>query len=203
MRLTFTLDDVIRAKTIQFGKMYKKYIDPSLELETIDFSSGNLEKIFGFKNRKEFEKFLYTDYAFEVFGEASPCDKQLSEKMNLWFISLQDEEEYEDLEISLSNPYEFNNSIGFSYFFLSKFATRIRNVFFPADSGDIWLRSDVVVTADPKLLTHENKGDKISVKIQTDYNKDVPSDFTYKSLLELLEDKEFLNKIYKKIKEEK
>lgn len=199
MKITFTLDDVIRAKTIQFGKIYKKYINPNIDLSSLNFSSGDLQNIFNFKNKKEFEKFLYEDYAFEIFGEATTCDKQLDKKLNLWLLSLQNNEDIDDLmpSFALSNPYEFNNSIGYSYFFVSKIATRIREVFFPSNSNDIWVKSNVVVTADQRLLSGENVLSKgcIVVKIETDYNKQYEADLTYSSLLELLEDEEFFNKI--------
>jgi alkaline phosphatase len=55
----------------------------------------------------------------------------------------------------------------------------------------------VVVTADQRLLSGENVLSKgcIVVKIETDYNKQYEADLTYSSLLELLEDEEFFNKI--------
>lgn len=199
MKITFTLDDVIRAKTIQFGKIYRKYINTDIDLSSLDFTSGDFEKIFNFKSKKEFEKFLYEDYAFEIFGEATTCDKQLDKKLNLWLLSIQDNDEIDDLnpEFAISNPYEFNNTIGYSYFFVSKIATRIRDVFFPSNSNDIWSRSNVVITADKTLLNNENiyKKSCISVKIETDYNKDCSADLTYHSLFELLEDENFFDKI--------
>jgi len=195
MKITITLDDVLRAKTQQFGKMYKKYIKPDLDLESLDFTSGDLQSIFGFKTKKEYEKFLYEDYAFEVFGEANACEKMLDKKLNLWLIALDNDEDLtEPLEFSLSNTMEFNASIGFTYFFLSKMATRIREVFLPANSQEIWDRNDVVITADPKLLKNKPTGKKV-VKIETDYNKKYDADLTYKKLADIFEDDEFIKKI--------
>ena len=71
MRLTFTIDDVLRNKTVQFGKIYKKYIDPDIDLESLDFSTNDYERIFNFESRKEYEKFLYEDFVFEILAEAS------------------------------------------------------------------------------------------------------------------------------------
>lgn len=197
MRLTFTLDDVIRAKSMQFGKMYQKYIDPNIDLSSLDFSSGNLQEIFGFKNKKSFEKFLYEDYPFEVFAEATTCEKQLDKKLNLWLLNLENDEVADELDIkvALSNTNEFNASIGYSYFFVSKIATRIREVFFPSDYLEIWKKTDILVTADPKLLNTPKLQRGISVKIETEYNKDCECDLSYNSLMELLEDEEFFVKI--------
>lgn len=194
MRLTFTLDEVFRAKIKQFGLIYRKYIDKNIALEDLDFSSGDLEKVFNFKSKEDFNKFLYQDYAFEVFGEATTPEKAVDKKFNLWHLAMLDNPDVCKIELALSNPYEFNNSIGFSYFFISKIATRIRKVFFPTDWADIWEQSDVLVTADPNLLRNKPEG-KISVKIITDCNADIPADVEYDGLEALLDDADFFIKI--------
>lgn len=194
MKICFTLDDVIRAKTLQFGKIYKKYADKDINLESLDFSTNNYEKIFGFKTRNEYNKFLYEDYAFEIFSEAQVCEKMLDKKLNLWLLELQDDDE--EIEVSISNPGEFNASIGYTCFFLSKIATRVRSMFFPLDSNDIWKNCDVLITADPKLLSSKPDG-KISVRIETDYNKNCNADYSYAKLSEFLDDKEIVKKIKK------
>lgn len=192
MRLTFTLDDVLRNKTVQIGKIYKKYIDPDIDLESLDFSTNNYEKIFNFESRKEYEKFLYEDFVFEIFAEATACEKTLDKKLNLWLIEQENNEDLQDeLKIAFSNPMEFNASIGYTYFFLSKMATRIREVFLPSDSSEIWERSDVLVTADPKLIQSKPEG-KTVIKIENDYNRNLTADYTFKSLADFLQDKEIL-----------
>lgn len=192
MRLTFTLDDVLRNKTVQIGKIYKKYIDPDIDLESLDFSTNNYEKIFNFESRKEYEKFLYEDFVFEIFAEATACEKTLDKKLNLWLIEQENNEDLQDeLKIAFSNPMEFNASIGYTYFFLSKMATRIREVFLPSDSSEIWERSDVLVTADPKLIQNKPEG-KTVIKIENDYNRNLTADYTFNSLADFLQDKEIL-----------
>ena len=194
MKIVFTLDDVIRAKTHQIGKIYQKYVDPDIDLSSLDLSSGNMQEILGFKNKKEYDKWLYEDYPFEVFAEAVATEKYVDKKLNLWLLSLDDNEDIEeDVEVALSNPYEYNASIGFTYFFLSKIATRIREVFFPTDSNEIWKRCDVLITADPKLLKSKDDENKIAIRIETDYNKDCQCDMSYRTLRELLDDEDFLN----------
>ena len=46
MKICLTLDDVLRNKTVQLGKIYKKYINPDIDLESLDFSTNNYEDIF-------------------------------------------------------------------------------------------------------------------------------------------------------------
>lgn len=194
MRICITLDDVLRAKTEQICKIYKKKVNPEIELEKLDLSNDNLQEVLGFKNKEEYNKFLYEDYSFEVFAEASTCEKTIDKQLNLWHIDLSGE--HDDVELILSNPFEFNQSIGYTYFFLSKIATRIREVNFPSDSSKIWDLCDVLITANNKLLNEKPDGKK-SIKISTDYNKDTESDFTYNGLSEFLNDKEIINKLKK------
>ena len=195
MKICITLDDVIRNKTVQFGNIYKKKIDDSICLENLDLKSGNLCEIFGFKTKKEYEKFLYEDYSFEIFGEATVTTKNVDRELNLWLLSIMDNDDLkEPIEIILSNPYEFNTSIGNTLFFLAKTATRVRNFQFPSDSQKIWDLCDVLITADKELLKNKPSGKK-SIKIKTEYNEEIGSDYTYDTLSDFLKDENILFKL--------
>lgn len=198
MRICITIDDVIRAKTKQFGKIFKRFKNPDINLDEMDVNTDNLMKLFGFEDRRDYHKFIYEDYAFEIFGEASVVDKMLDKKFNLWHLSLDDEEDLDEkIEIIFANPMEFNASIGYTCFFLSKIAPRVREYHFPSDSMTIWDKCDVLITANTHLL--ENKPEcKKSVKIDMPYNKDIESDFSYSSFMELLEDNTFIKKLMEK-----
>lgn len=191
MRICITLDDVIRAKTVQYGKIYQKYTNPDVDLEELELTTSDMGKLLGMNDKESF-KFLYEDYPFEIFGEANPVDKMLDKNLNLWLLNLS--HEHEDVEVVLSNPREFNASIGFTYFFLSKIATRCREVFFPMHSEDIWNKCDVLITADKALLENKPEGKK-SVKISMPYNEECTADLTYEKLADLLADNEFIKKI--------
>lgn len=189
IKICITLDDVIRAKTKQIGFVYKKYIDENIDLDRIDLENNKIDEAFGFKSKNEFNKFLYEDYPFEIFAEATMMDSALDKKLNLWHISLNDNEDIDDeLDLMLANTMEFNASIGYTYFFLSKMATRIREVFLPLNSISIYDKCDILITSDVKLLTNIPKN-KLAIKIETDYNKGVNNDniLTYESLLQFIE----------------
>lgn len=195
MRICITLDDVIRAKTLQFGKIYKKYKDKDIDLETLDLSSGDFCQIFGFKTENEYKEFLYKDYPFEIFAEASTVEKMVDKRLNLWHMSLNnDVDDDDEIELIISNPREFNFSIGYTCFFLSKIATHVREIYFPKDSSDIWNKCDVLITADKDLLDNTPNGKK-SVKIEMPYNMECKSNLSYKSLTSLIDDDEFITKI--------
>lgn len=197
MKICFTLDDVIRAKTQQVGKMYKKYENPDIDLSAIDFSNQNLSEALGFDNIAEYRKFMYEDYPFEIFAEAPVTERMVDKKLNLWHIEIAHADYPENVELMLANPREFNASIGYTYFFLSQIATRIREVFFPLDYVEIWDRCDVLVTADPYLIDAKPEG-KVVIKIETDYNKENEADYTYESLSKFLDDKEIITKLFEK-----
>lgn len=193
-KICITLDDVLRAKTQQFGKIYKRAIDPEINLDELDLSTNNLATIFNMK-AKEYNKFLYEDYAFEIFAEAPAAQKMLDKNLNLWHIRLNnDREDNDKIELMLANAKEFNASIGFTYFFLSQMGTRIRETYFPTDSLTIWDKCDILITADPLLLQNKPEG-KISVKIEMPYNENCQADYAYETLSALIADEEFLGKV--------
>lgn len=192
MKICFTLDDVIRAKTVQIGKIYKRNINGGIDLDALDFSTNDYQEIFSFKTKADWQKFLYSDYAYEIFGEAPVTTKGVDKEFNLWLIGLQDIDE--EIEVSLANPFEFNASIGFTCFFLSKIASRVRELYFPVDSSEIWDKCDVLVTADPKLIEEKPEG-KICVKINMPYNKDLEADYSFDSLSDALKENNMLKKL--------
>jgi hypothetical protein len=198
MRICFTLDDVIRAKTVQIGRVYKKYINPEIDLDLLDFSTNNYADIFNFADRREWNNFLYKDYPYEIFGEAPVTNKGVDKDFNLWHLGLENFEDIDEkIEVIIANPFEFNTSIGYTNFFLSKMATRVREFYFPLDSSTIWDKCDVLVTSDPKLINEKPDG-KVCVKIDMPYNKDCESDLSYESLKEALSDSEFTKKMVDK-----
>lgn len=192
MKICFTLDDVIRAKTVQIGKIYKRNINGDIDLDSLDFSTNDYQEIFSFKTKADWQKFLYSDYAYEIFGEAPVTTKGVDKEFNLWLIGLQDIDE--EIEVSLASPFEFNASIGFTCFFLSKIASRVRELYFPVDSSEIWDKCDVLVTADPKLIEEKPEG-KICVKINMPYNNDLEADYSFDSLSDALKENNMLKKL--------
>ena len=198
MKICVTLDDVIRAKSRQFFKIFKKVgIDPNFEVpEEENFTTNSYCDLCHFETKEKYQKFLYEDYPFEIFGEAEVMDKMLDKNFNLWCLKLSDNDEIEEnIELMFGNPMEFNASIGYTCFFLSKIATRIREFCFPSDSLTLWDKCDVMITADPHLIENKPEGKKC-IKIKMPYNKDVEADIEYESLYDFINDNEW----YKKIK---
>jgi hypothetical protein len=81
---------------------------------------------------------------------------------------------------------EIGKSKPASLFFLSKFGCELEKVVFYSNvtQNKIWDEFDVLLTANPNLLlNHPN--DKILIKFETDYNKDIKMYHTIKKLKDL------------------
>jgi hypothetical protein len=70
-------------------------------------------------------------------------------------------------------------------FFLSKFGCLLEKVFFYSETtkNDMWNSVDILLTSNPTLLL-EKPEDKIVVKFNTTYNKQIKSEYEISSLSE-------------------
>ena len=79
--------------------------------------------------------------------------------------------------------------------FLSKIGTKVRNTYFPIDSLTIWDKCDVLITANPNLITNKPDGKQV-IKIKTEYNNEVSADYTFNSLSDFLTDEKNTIKLF-------
>jgi hypothetical protein len=84
---------------------------------------------------------------------------------------------------------EIGKSKPASLFFLSKFGCEIEKIKFYSNStiNSMWNEIDVLLTSNPILLLN-HPSDKISIKFETDYNKNINTPHSIKTLKEF-EDK--------------
>lgn len=198
IRIAIELNHVYRAINTQILKYYQKGIDEDFdEFDEIKPEEVEIEKLLKFENDKQKYDFMFIDYPFEIFGCGKTVDSDLPAYFNEWLENLSDEdnEEYEVMFFSIN---EKDLSIQSSYFFLAKTGTRCRKVIFPKDSSYIWNEADVVITVNENVI-NTKKDNKKSVLIKKDYNENLvsKSDFVYNSLIDIINDKDFLNKINK------
>ena len=98
-------------------------------------------------------------------------------------------------EILFFSPFELGLTIQATYSFLSKIGCRCREMVFPIDSNKMWDRCNIMITANPNLLKNVPEG-KVAIKIKAPYNEDVECEYTFDSLIELIQDKdETINKL--------
>lgn len=197
MKIAIDLNDVLRAYTRNFAKVFKQEYDHTFDSDTIEITTNNLEKVFPFENKTEYNRFVYQDYPFELFGKCDAMSKETPAALTLWVNKIKDIDTEEPIDIMIVSAMEYGLSIQSSYFFLSKLGCKVREVYFPTDSLTIWDKCDVLVTANPKLLENKPEG-KISIKITADYNTENVADETFATVCDFFADLNNVEKYLKK-----
>lgn len=187
MKIAIDLNDVLRGYTKNFAKIFKREYDHTFDETTISVTTNELDKVFPFENKTEYNRFVYQDYPFELFGSCEPFNKETSPNLTKWLRQLKDIDIEEPIDIMIVSTMEYDLSIQSSYFFLSKLGCKVREVYFPTDSLTIWDKCDVLITANPKLLNNKPEG-KVSIKIKTDYNQGINADEEYDDISQYFQD---------------
>jgi 5'(3')-deoxyribonucleotidase len=189
MKIGITLNEVLRDYVGQLAYTYDKYVGENGVTEE-DITNFNLIEFFKFEDINKFNTFLYLEAPLEIFGHADQMSDGLMNHFNTFLMDIKDEEEHEIEIVSR----EIDKSIPATYFFLSKTSCRIDKVRFVSDYASKWDGLDVLITANPQTLEAKPSG-KISVKVNTTYNKDVVADFEIDSILEFIKNEDLRTKI--------
>jgi hypothetical protein len=217
MRIAIDINGVLRDTIGKFDQLYEKHLieknedqflgqtyelDMSGNTEIIETSEDNFkyEKLsevttlnlndhYTFKSSEELFNFMFEEYAMELFGHAPSTEMTTFNMLNDLYFDLRDDNEL--LVVSR----EIGKSKPSSLFFLSKFGCLLEKVVFFSDitTNDMWNQVDILLTADPMLLL-DKPTNKIVVKFNTSYNKQISSEYEVSSLSEFGE-------ILKKLKE--
>lgn len=190
MKIAIDLNDVVRDYSNNFLKYYIEGYNHEFDLTDFEFWSNDLSAVFPFQSEKSYHNFVYCDFPFELFGRCGTCSSKLSTELNEWTEkTIKDIDTEEDIDLMFVSPMEYGLSIGNTYFFISKLGTKIREVYLPKDSSTIWDKCDVLITANPNLLSIKPEG-KVSIKINTEYNKESEADYNFNSLSSFLNNPE-------------
>lgn len=194
MKIAIDLNDVIRAYTRQFANLYRQNVDRTVSMDQ-EIYTNDLRLIFPFQTDADYNRFVYENYAFNLFGSSPTCEKRLPEALNNWLAGIIPNIDTEEpIEVMFVSTYEFGLSIPSTYFFLSKLGSKVRETYFPIDSLTIWDKCDILITANPALLSAKPEG-KVTIKIDTDYNKDNEADYSYTSATAFFKDENNTEKI--------
>jgi hypothetical protein len=144
-----------------------------------DVTSLNLINHFNFNDENELYSFMYEDFAMQIFGHAGSTETFTFNDLNEIYLKYRDEN---DLLIVSD---EMGKSKPASLFFLSKFGCQLEKVKFYSNStiNSMWNEIDILLTANPNLLLEKPK-DKVVVKYNTTYNKNVDCEYEINSLKE-------------------
>jgi hypothetical protein len=197
IRIGIELNDVVRNINKQILKYYQKDIDQSLDLDEVD-EKDDVFKYAKFDSNKSRNEFIYIDYPYEIFGCAKTMTKDLQVEMNNWLSELTNYED-DNVEIYFYGLNEESLTIQSSYFFLSKIGTRVRKVIFPRDLNDLTKDTDVIVTANKKVVDFlDGKKGIYSILINNNINSECKdkTNANYDSLSDVIKDEGLLNTLH-------
>ena len=195
MKIAIDLNDVVRDFSNNFLKYYCESYDHTFNPDGFEFWTNDMRILFPFKTDNAYNRFVYDDFSFELFGKCETCGRSLTTDLSVWLRDIENIETDEKIEVMFVSTMEYGASIGYSYFFISKLGTDVREVYFPKYSLDVWDRCDVLITANPQLLNNKPEGKK-SVKIKTEYNNECDGDFEYRSLSKFCQDVNNTEKLF-------
>ena len=181
------IDGVIRAFIDRFAYIYEKEmgIKPLLPV-----TNENLIEHFPFPNgEKELESFIYDEFVLEIFAHA----KEIRPNTMFYVNQLADKIKNMGHELILISK-QFGKSKSATLFFLSKIACQVDKIIFVQNSSDKWKHVDIMVDDSSSVLNSKPEN-KISIKFETAYNKDVKSNYVIDDIKILLDDEKFLEEI--------
>ena len=192
MRIGIEVNGVLRNTLGKIEQTYQKFmIDKTEGIEyeddfkyeiTYPIEDLEIKKHFSFRDDDEMYSFLYEEFPMEIFGHAQSSEYTTFNDLNEIYINLRDNHEVVIVsdEISKSKPS--------TLFFLSKFGCLVEKIKFYSNItiNSMWDEVDVLLTSNPSLLLDYPK-DKTVIKFETEYNKNIDSFYTIKTLKEFEE----------------
>lgn len=136
---------------------------------------------------EQYNKFMYEDYLFEIFGSAPQMYRGLDLHINEFI------EKFKDFEITIVSK-ENMYSIPPTLFFLGKSMIRFENYKFYDEYDKYWEDCDVLITTNPYLIKNKHE-DKMLIKLNRPYNNDLKCEHEYVQLIDLVKDEEIIKKI--------
>jgi hypothetical protein len=194
MRIGIEINGVLRNTIGKIEQTYQKFYIDKMEgvddEDTFEYkmnlpvTSLDLRKHFEFQTDEELYSFLYEEFSMEIFGHAQSTDYNTFKDLQEIYVKNRDTNEL----IIVSD--EIGKSKPSTLFFLSKFICQLEKIKFYSNFtiNSMWDEIDVLLTSNPMLLL-EYPTNKIVVKYETEYNKDIQMDHTITTL------KEFDNKL--------
>jgi len=127
------------------------------------------KKTVAMKGKEVYNRFMYQEYLFEIFGASGPMYKDLPVHLEKFYYKYKDAVDF--------TIYSKENwfSIPPTLFFLSKVIPRFRNYKFVEKNEEIWDSFDVIITTDPEMMVDIPK-DKGVIKMKRPYNEKEPTD---------------------------
>jgi len=192
MRIGIEVNGVLRNTLGKIEQTYQKFmIDKTEGIEYEDdfkyeiiypIEDLEIKKHFNFRDDDEMYSFLYEEFPMEIFGHSQSSEYTTFNDLNEIYLNLRDSHEL----LIVSD--EIGKSKPATLFFLSKFGCLVEKIKFYSNitMNSMWNEVDVLLTSNPSLLLECPK-DKIVIKFETEYNKNIDSLYTIRSVKEFEE----------------
>ena len=187
MRIGIELNGVLRNTIGKIEQTYQKFLidkTDGIEYEddfkyeiSLPITSLELKQHFSFRNDEDLFSFLYEEFPMEIFGHSQSTEYTTFNDLNELYLNIRDTNDL----IIVSD--EIGKSKPASLFFLSKFGCLLESIKFYSNItiDSMWNDIDILVTSNPNLL-QEHPSNKILIKFETDYNKDINCNLTISSI---------------------
>ena len=207
MKVAITLNDVVRThyehtksileeeikRTQEIGEVFEldddgEIIGDNLSTEkkgillnnTID--NYRFSKIYSFESDQDYDNFIYNERAFSIFSRAEVVYPEVCQDLNKLYREI-----IKDHSCTIVSQERGNSKIA-TLNFLSVNKVLVNNYKFVYDYSKMWQLFDVIITANPFIIKRKNLNNqnKLSVKIKTQYNEHIKSDYEFDNLSEVL-----------------
>ena len=145
---------------------------------------------YSFESREELEEFMHRDYSYQIFAKAEMIPRTM-DAANFLQIFGNSTNLFDVVIVAKCK----DSSIISTNHFLSKHASKIKNIKFIDEHEDIWNFCDVVISDCPEVFETKPKGKK-SVKINHMYNEYSEADYSFDSI-NYIKSEEFIKKLFK------
>ena len=188
-RIGFDVNGVLRDTIGKIAQTYEKFYllktdgiedDDTFEYEmNLPVTSLDLKEHFKFKDDEDLYSFLYEEFAMEIFGHAQSTEYSTFNDLQQIYLNYRDDN---DLVIVSD---EIGKSKPATLFFLSKFICQLEKIKFYSNItiNSMWDEIDILLTSNPALLL-DYPTNKIVVKYETEYNKDIQIEHTITTIKE-------------------
>ena len=188
MKFAFDTDEVLRDTISKMKATYEKFFiedyvseegEEEFEYKIIEpITSHKFSEHFLFPSDGDYINFMYLDFPMNIFGHSPSISANtfnIFSEIQKTVLSKRDKLSVIGMGVAKIKPA--------SLFFYSKYGMEADNIQFynKKTIKKIWSKFDVIVTANPDLLEIKPKN-KISIKINTEYNKNYQSDFSIDSI---------------------
>lgn len=177
MRITISINGVLRDTLRRFKEIYEKYEGKEIEEEIV---SLDLLPYVDFDSESELLKFMYEEAPMEIFGQAKETIPNVMSHLTTLYL-----EGPKDQYVRLVSD-ELSKGKAATFWFLAKYGCIVDEILFYKMENvmDIWEKTDIFITTEPYILETKPEG-KICILVEKPYNEDLNADKTIKSINEL------------------